>query len=166
MGTAIGRPWGLAVAAVVFWFSPAPALADGGLADHVDPLIGSAGNGLVAPGASLPFGMVQNSPDAVGSIGGGGFQAENSTIQGFSLLHLSGAGVKSEGDLPFMPTVGSVTRDDRARFGSTFDHSSERASPGYYRVRLDQTGIGVELTATTRTAAQRYTFPPVANARG
>jgi predicted alpha-1,2-mannosidase len=162
MATAMRRPWGLVVA-VLLWLPPS-ALA-GDLADHVDPLIGSAGNGMVAPGASLPFGMVQNSPDTVGSIGGGGFQAESSTIEGFSLLHLSGAGVKSEGDLPFMPTVGSVTTDDRARFASTFDHASEQASPGYYSVRLDQTGIQVELTATTRTAAQRYTFPPVPNAR-
>src|SRR5207244_13015665 len=78
----------------------------------------------------------------------------------FSLLHLSGAGVKSEGDLPFMPAVGPVSADDRLRFDSTYDQASEQAEPGYYRVHLDQPGIDVELTATTRTAVQRYRFPP------
>src|SRR5438045_284379 len=105
MARAIGRSWAVLVA-VLLWLPPAATAGDP--ADHVDPLIGSAGSGLVAPGASLPFGMVQNSPDAVGSNGGGGYQARNPAISGFSLLHLSGAGVKSEGDLPFMPAIGPV----------------------------------------------------------
>ncbi|MFL5913176.1 MAG: GH92 family glycosyl hydrolase, partial [Gaiellaceae bacterium] len=138
---------------------PASASAQG-LTGFVNPLIGTACCGLVAPGASVPFGMVQNSPDTVGAIGGGGYQAENQAIQGFSLLHLSGAGVKSEGDLPFMPVTGPVGADDRSRFASTFDPASEHAEPGYYRVHLAQSGIDVELTATARTAVQRYTFPP------
>src|SRR5947209_3143234 len=157
MARAIGRSWGLLVA--VLLCLPPAASADG-LTRFVDPLSGTAGSGLVAPGASLPFGMVQNSPDTVGSVGGGGYQAGNSSILGFSLLHLSGAGVKSEGDLPFMPAVGPVAADDRLRFASTYDQASEQAEPGYYRVHLDQPGIDVELTATTRTAVQRYRFPP------
>jgi predicted alpha-1,2-mannosidase len=149
------------VAGLLLWLAPPAASA--ALTDSVDPLIGTAGSGLVAPGATLPFGMVQNSPDTLGAIGGGGYQAGTGPITGFSLLHLSGAGVKSEGDLPFMPVVGFPgSSDDRARFASGFDPAGEQAAPGYYRVHLSS-GIDVELTATTRTAAQRYTFPPSAS---
>src|SRR5215212_6774239 len=118
-------PWWL-VAALCLWLSICPAAFADGLADRVDPLIGTDGNGLVAPGATVPFGMVQNSPDTPGAIGGG-YHVSFPKISGFSLLHLSGAGVKSEGDLPFMPTVGSVTRDDPTRFASRYDPGSERA---------------------------------------
>jgi len=148
--------------ALLLWL-PAPAAA-GGPTGHVNPLIGTTGSGLAAPGATVPFGMVQNSPDTVGAIGGAGYQAENQSILGFSLLHLSGAGVKSEGDLPFMPVVGPVQADDPLRYASTFDHASEHAEPGYYRVHLDQPGVDVELTASTRTAVQRYTFRPTTGA--
>src|SRR5436309_1693981 len=149
--------WG--IVAVLLLCLP-PAARAQGLTGYVNPLIGTAGSGLVAPGASVPFGMVQNSPDTVGAIGGGGYQADSQAIQGFSLLHLAGAGVKSEGDLPFMPVIGPVGADDPLRFASSWDQASEHAEPGYYRVRLDQPGIDVELTATTRTAVQRYRFPP------
>src|SRR3954454_16609217 len=128
------------VLAALFLGMPPAAFA---LAEHVDPMIGTAGSGLAMPGATLPFGMVQNSPDTVGAIGGGGYQAENTAINGFSLLHLAGAGVRSEGDLPFMPVVGSVGGDDRARFASTSAHASEVADPGYYRVHLTQPGVDV-----------------------
>ncbi|MFL5885014.1 MAG: GH92 family glycosyl hydrolase [Thermoleophilaceae bacterium] len=150
------RALGVLLAALLL--VPAAASAAGPIGSHVDPLIGTDGNGLVAPGPSLPFGMVQNSPDTLGSPAGGGYEASSTAIAGFSLLHLSGAGVKSEGDLPFMPTLAPPAVDDRTRFASGFDHASEQAEPGYYRVHL-ASGIDVELSATTRTAVQRYTFP-------
>jgi len=125
----------------------------------VDPFIGTSPPGFVFPGAVAPFGMVQNSPDTMGEFAYGGYLYTDPTIRGFSLVHLSGPGVKKAGDLPFMPTVEPPTQDPNL-YASTFSHASEQAEPGYYRVRLDEAATDVELTASTRTAMQRYTFAP------
>ena len=139
----------------------APARAqDRDLASFVDPMVGTGPPGFVFPGAAAPFGMVQNSPDTRGPFAYSGYLYTDPQIQGFSLVHLSGPGVQKGGDIPFMPTVGPVLSNDPNSYGSPFDHAQEEAEAGYYRVRLDKYATDVELTASTRAAMQRYTFPP------
>src|SRR5439155_825165 len=72
--------------------------------------------------------------------------------------------VEKAGDIPFMPTVGSVTSNDPAQYGSPFDHAREHAEAGFYRVHLAKYATNVELTASTHAAMQRYTFPPTPQA--
>jgi predicted alpha-1,2-mannosidase len=140
----------------------AARVADEDLARHVDPMIGTFAPGFVFPGAVRPFGMVQNSPDTEGQFAYGGYLWSDATIRGFSLVHLSGPGVKKGGDLPFMPTVGPVTSSSAHRYASPWDRATETAEPGYYAVQLLD-GPRVELTATERVGLQRYTFPPGAD---
>ncbi len=129
-----------------------PASAQAGAARHVDPMIGTFAPGFVVPGASTPFGMVQNSPDTRGEFAYAGYVYNDPSIHAFSLVHLSGPGVKKAGDVGFMPVVGD------ARPPTAFDHGRERASAGAYEVTLAD-GIRVELAAAQRAALQRYTFP-------
>ncbi|MFD7921074.1 GH92 family glycosyl hydrolase [Streptomyces sp. NPDC059740] len=129
----------------------------GRLTDLVNPFIGSQNEGNTFPGATVPFGMVQLSPDTGHSTG---YDYRQHKIRGFSLVHASGAGCRLGGDLPTLPTTGEVTQTDDAAYAAPFRHDHEQAGPGYYRVRLDSGGgIEAELTATTRTGRQRYTFP-------
>ncbi|MER6220604.1 GH92 family glycosyl hydrolase [Streptomyces sp900105755] len=134
--------------------------AGGSLADLVNPFIGSQDDGNTFPGAAVPFGMVQLSPDTGHSTG---YDYSQHRIRGFSLVHLSGVGCAIGGDLPVLPTTGDVTQTDYARYAAGFDHADETASPGYYRVGLDS-GVTAELTATARTGVQRYTFPATGKA--
>ncbi|MEV7980987.1 GH92 family glycosyl hydrolase [Streptomyces sp. NPDC086519] len=134
--------------------------ADGHLTDLVNPFIGSQDEGNTFPGAAVPFGMVQLSPDTGHSTG---YDYSQHRIRGFSLVHLSGVGCAIGGDLPVLPTTGDVTQTDYARYAAGFDHADEAASPGYYRVGLDS-GVTAELTATARTGVQRYTFPATGKA--
>ncbi|AGS73157.1 GH92 family glycosyl hydrolase [Streptomyces collinus] len=128
---------------------------DGHLTDLVNPFIGSQNEGNTFPGATVPFGMVQLSPDTGHSTG---YDYTQNRVRGFSLVHLSGVGCRIGGDLPVLPTTGEVTQTDYARYAAGFSHADEQASPGYYGVGLDS-GIRAELTATARTGVQRYTFP-------
>ncbi|MET7473581.1 GH92 family glycosyl hydrolase [Streptomyces sp. NPDC005648] len=128
---------------------------DGRLTDLVNPFIGTENEGNTFPGAAVPFGMVQLSPDTGHNTG---YDYSWSHIRGFSLVHLSGVGCRIGGDLPVLPTTGDVTQTDYAKYAAEFSHDDEAASPGYYRVGL-KTGIEAELTATARTGVQRYTFP-------
>ncbi|MET8450631.1 GH92 family glycosyl hydrolase [Streptomyces sp. NPDC005209] len=128
---------------------------DGHLTDLVNPFIGSQNEGNTFPGAAVPFGMVQLSPDTGHSTG---YDYAQHRIRGFSLVHLSGVGCRIGGDLPVLPTTGDVTQTDYAAYAAEFSHDDEQASPGYYRVGL-ASGIRAELTATPRTGVQRYTFP-------
>ncbi|MFJ9155167.1 GH92 family glycosyl hydrolase [Streptomyces griseoviridis] len=128
---------------------------DGFLTDLVNPFIGTQNEGNTYPGAAVPFGMVQFSPDTGHNTG---YDYAQDHIRGFSLVHLSGVGCGLGGDLPVLPTTGDVTRTDNAAYAAGFGHDDESASPGYYRVGL-ATGIEAELTATARTGVQRYTFP-------
>ncbi|MFJ1602513.1 GH92 family glycosyl hydrolase [Streptomyces sp. NPDC088253] len=127
----------------------------GPLTDLVNPFIGTENEGNTYPGAAVPFGMVQFSPDTGHNTG---YDYSQNHIRGFSLVHLSGVGCGLGGDLPVLPTTGDVTETDYAKYEAEFSHDSERASPGSYRVDL-KTGIEAELTATARTGVQRYTFP-------
>src|SRR4051794_22333559 len=123
-------------------------------------MIGTVGTGWVFPGADVPWGMVQNSPDTLGPLVSAGYMGNDALIRGFSLVHLSGVGVTDGGDLPFLPWVGNgEPPSDPMQYAAPFDHATERAQAGYYDVLLG-TGIRVELTATTHTAWQRYSFPP------
>src|SRR3989440_5587683 len=112
------------------------------------------------PGADVPFGMAQWSPDTAIGQPGGYFYPDN-RIRGFSMTHFSGAGCDAAEDLPFMPFIGQVTTSpatDRARYMSTFSHAHEAAAPGYYGVTLDS-GATMELTATQRSGLARITYP-------
>lgn len=144
--------------------APAAVEYDEDLARYVDPLIGTLGSGFVVPGAAMPFGMVQLSPDTNGYFAYTGYLWSDAFIRGFSHVHVSGMGVRSAGDLPFLPTVGPVSSSDPNLFQSAFDHASERAEPGYYRVRLDTYAIDAELAAGLRVGLHRYAFPPVPQA--
>ncbi len=131
--------------------------AGGRLTDRVDPFIGSQDEGNTFPGAAVPFGMVQLSPD---TGHGTGYDYDEHSIRGFSAVHLSGVGCRIGGDLPVLPTTGPVASTDDARYAAAYSHANEQASPGYYRVGLSSYGgITAELTATTRTGWQRYTYP-------
>src|SRR3954452_14818192 len=151
------------LAAVALLAAAAPARgAD--LVSEVDPLNGTMPPGFVFPGAVVPFGMVQNSPDTTGQFAYGGYDYSDAAIRGFSLVHLSGPGVKKGGDVPFMPTLGPATEDPNV-YASPFSHAREHAEPGYYRVTLDASQTDAELTASTHAAMQRYTFAPSPDAK-
>lgn len=129
-------------------------------ASYVNPFIGTGGTGHTFPGAVLPFGMVQLSPDTRidGSWEGcSGYYFADSLIYGFSHTHLSGTGVSDYGDILIMPTL---TESDLSKktYATKFSHSKESASAGYYSVQL-RNNIKAELTATTRVGIHRYTFP-------
>ncbi|WP_369217517.1 GH92 family glycosyl hydrolase [Streptomyces flavofungini] len=128
---------------------------DSRLTDLVNPFIGTENEGNTYPGAAVPFGMVQLSPDTGHNTG---YDHSDTHIRGFSAVHLSGVGCGLGGDLPVLPTTGDVTETDYAKYAAEFSHDDESASPGRYRVGL-KGGIDAELTATRRTGVQRYTFP-------
>ncbi|MGW3276131.1 glycoside hydrolase domain-containing protein, partial [Streptomyces kronopolitis] len=129
----------------------------GPLTDLVNPFIGTRNDGNTYPGAAVPFGMVQLSPDT-GHYAGYGWDDDH--IRGFSAVHLSGVGCGIGGDLPVLPTTGDITETDNAKYAAAYGHDDESARPGYYRVGLKSYGgITAELTATARTGKQRYTFP-------
>ncbi|MGQ4510799.1 GH92 family glycosyl hydrolase [Streptomyces sp. DW26H14] len=146
---------GGALAAPAAQAAPVGAAGHGALTSLVNPFIGSQDEGNTYPGATVPFGMVQLSPDTGHNTG---YDYTQNQIRGFSLVHLSGVGCGLGGDLPVLPTTGDVSETDYAKYAATFSHDDEKASPGYYKVGLDS-GITAELTATQRTGVQRYTFP-------
>lgn len=128
---------------------------------YVNPMIGTGGTGHTFPGATVPFGMVQLSPDTRidGSWEGcSGYYYEDNFIYGFSHTHLSGTGVSDYGDILLMPTMGQPSFDAKV-YGSTFSHQNERASAGYYEVKLDKHNINARLTTSTRVGFHEYTFP-------
>lgn len=149
----------------------APLLMDG-ISKNVDPLIGTGGHGHVYPGASLPFGMVQLSPDTDMSRWDAcsGYYYDDTTLLGFSHTHLSGTGIADLMDLLVMPFIGqtqlkSGTREmPEGSYRVRLDHTREHAVPGYYSLLLDS-GIFCELTAAERAGIHRYTFPAGAETR-
>ena len=128
--------------------------------DYVDPMIGTLGGGFTFPGPAAPYGMVQLSPDTEGYLAYTGYHYHDQFIRGFSHHHIESMGVKSNGNLPFMPSVGPVASSDPRTWMSPFDHATEEAEAGYYKVLLKRFGITAELTAGTRVGMHRYTFPP------
>ncbi len=154
---------GLVALAIALALLPVPALAQLPAKepiDYVDPMIGTLFGGFSFPGPAAPFGMVQLSPDTEGEFAYTGYQYGDTSIRGFSHHHIQSMGVHTAGDLPFMPTVGRVFSEDPRSWMSPFDHATEEAQAGYYRVLLERYGILAELTAGTRVGMHRYTFPP------
>ncbi len=128
----------------------------------VNPFSGTANDGNEFPGATMPFGMIQWSPDTGPHRRSGGYNYADSIIYGFSVDHLSGAGCYYGGDFTFSPLLGTEGISapvGRTTFPEPFSHENESAHPGYYRVKLDN-GIKVELTTTLRTGFGRFSFPP------
>ena len=130
-----------------------------GPVDFVNPFLGTGGHGHTYPGASLPFGMVQLSPDTrlEGWDGCSAYHYSDSVIYGFSHTHLSGTGCSDYGDILVMPVTGQLDLNNYA-FRSAFKKRTESAFPGYYRVELEKYKVIAELTATLRTGMHRYTF--------
>lgn len=144
----------------------------------VNPFIGTEKMGHTFPGATVPFGMVQLSPDTDTlqlQVNGkynpdiykycAGYQYTDKTIVGFSHTHLSGTGHSDLGDILIMPTVGElqlnpgIATDPSTGFRSAFSHANEIAEPDYYRVKLDDNNILAELTASARVGMHQYSFP-------
>ncbi|RKR84454.1 putative alpha-1,2-mannosidase [Mucilaginibacter gracilis] len=150
----------------------------GGLVQYVKPIVGTQRMGHTYPGATVPFGMVQLSPetDTVGYIKDGkydpdvykycaGYQYDDKSIVGFSHTHFSGTGHSDLGDFLIMPTVGKlmlnpgVADKPRSGYRSAFSHQNEVAQANYYKVKLDDYNITAELTTSTRVGFHQYTFP-------
>ena len=134
-------------------------------ADYVNPMIGTDAHGHVFPGATVPFGMVQLSPDTRDNTwdGSSGYHYSDTSILGFSHNHLTGTGCPDLGNILLMPTVGALKLTPGAQPGegyrARFSHQDEIARPGYYQVLLPDYHVKVELTATARAGFHRYTFP-------
>ena len=146
--------------------------------DYVDPLIGTNGMGHTFPGACVPHGLVQLSPDTdtiPHNINGtyqprvyeycAGYQHRDSSIVGFSHTHFNGTGHSDLGDILIMPVTGDIkfnpgtAENPDSGYRSRFSHATEKAWPGYYSVMLEDYGVKAELTATERVGIHRYTFP-------
>ena len=156
------------------WAQPAATVAPSAF-HSVDPFIGTGEDGHTFPGATVPFGMVQLSPDTQvrhfkqSYKWAAGYRHEDSSILGFSHTHFSGAGHSDLGDFLVQPLSGAWSEAklepgeiDKPGSGyrSRFSHDSEQAEPGYYAVTLQDAGVRAELTATPRVGVHRYTFPP------
>ena len=126
----------------------------------VNIFIGTGGHGHTYPGAVVPFGMVQLSPDTrlSGWDGCSGYYYTDTVVYGFSHTHLSGTGVADYCDILFMPTTGDP-QFKNTEYSSSFKKKNESASPGYYKTKLEKYNIGVELTATKRVGVHRYEYP-------
>lgn len=139
--------------------------------DAVNPMIGTGAEGHTFPGATVPFGMVQLSPDTQirpfnkSYKWAAGYRYEDTTILGFSATHFSGAGHSDLGDFLLQPIAGEVRLEPgdpdvpSSGYRSRFSHGTETAHPGYYAVTLDDYGVKAELTATPRVGVSRFSFP-------
>lgn len=131
--------------------------------DSVDPLIGTSGGGNTFPGATLPFGMIQWSPDTNKDAW---YKYDEKQLYGFSLTHISGAGCPLYGDFSVLPTLDELTASPGTKFTPVpFGRQNERAHPGYYAVGLNahmpfDRAIGVQLTVSERAGIAEFGFPP------
>jgi len=159
-------------------FSAFAVSAQQNLVQYVKPIIGTSKMGHTYPGATVPFGAVQLSPETDtlsyevnGKYNGdvykycAGYKYEDKTITGFSHTHFSGTGHSDLGDFLIMPTQGKLqmnpgtASDPKSGYRSAYSHANEVAEAGYYRVKLDDDNITAELTATNRVGMHQYTFP-------
>ena len=137
------------------------------LISYVNPFIGTDGFGNVYPGAQIPFGGIQISPDTddYDYDVAAGYKYNKPTIMGFSLTHLSGTGIPDLGDFLFVPGTGTLksatgtAEDPDSGYRSRFSHEKESASPGYYSVELTDYGVTAETTAAARSGILRFTYP-------
>ncbi|MCV6628493.1 MAG: GH92 family glycosyl hydrolase [Flavobacteriaceae bacterium] len=139
------------------------AIKDNALVDFVNPFIGTGGHGHTFPGATVPFGMMQLSPDTrlEGWDGVSGYHYSDSVLYGFSHTHLSGTGVGDYCDILLMPTNAVQFHngaDGKPGYRSAFSHAEEEAKPAYYAVRLEDTDIEVKLTTAARSGIHHYSF--------
>jgi predicted alpha-1,2-mannosidase len=156
---------GLVLACQEKTVSEPPAFSED-ILQYVNPFIGTGGHGHTFPGATVPFGMIQLSPDTrlEGWDGCSGYHYSDSVIYGFSHTHLSGTGVSDYGDLLLMPSQGEVYFDNghesnaTNNYKSSFRKETEKASPGFYEVTLDKHEIEVQLIAGKRVGWHQYTF--------
>ena len=140
--------------------------ADANLTQYVNPLVGTddsnspnpvggGAGGSTFPGATVPFGMTQFSPDTpTGSPSG--YRDSDRTIESFSLTHFNGAGCPNNEDIPILPVTGNLGSSPGSAwtsYASAYTKSNETAVPGYYKNKLDKYGVTAELSATTRTGA-------------
>jgi putative alpha-1,2-mannosidase len=140
--------------------------------DYVRPFVGTQGEGNTYPGPSAPFGMIQLSPDTDDELWetASGYDYSDPSIMGFSLTHLSGTGIPDLGDFLFMPQIGNpklvpgTKADPDSGYRSRYSHDEEESSAGYYKVKLQKSGVTVELTAGERAGMMRMTFPGNAEA--
>jgi predicted alpha-1,2-mannosidase len=130
------------------------------LSSLVNPFIGTGGHGHTYPGASMPFGMMQLSPDTrmADWDGSSGYHYSDSVIYGFSHTHLSGTGIPDYCDILLMPFTGQINWNQQ-QYRSGFSHANEKASPGYYEVLLNKGNIKVQLTTSYRSGMHQYRFP-------
>ena len=145
-----------------------PAIKDKALVSLVNPFIGTDGHGHTYPGATMPFGMMQLSPDTrlEGWDGASGYHYSDQYIYGFTHTHLSGTGVSDYCDILLMPTnevVFNNGSNGKKGYRSKFSHDNEKAEPGYYQVHLEDTDINVELTVSERSGIHKYQFPTAKN---
>jgi predicted alpha-1,2-mannosidase len=175
MGTALSRSllYGMFAAAVALPGLSAPVFASDGAAAFaaVDPRIGTGGDGHTFPGATVPFGMIQLSPDTAmpdfkhSYKYAAGYQYADTSIMGFSHTHFSGSGHSDLGDVLVMPIAGDVRLDPgsveqpNSGYRSRFSHDTEKAEAGYYAVTLSDYGVRAELTTGARVGWHRYAFP-------
>ncbi len=140
---------------------PLISIAQRDFTSLVNPFIGTGGHGHTYPGASMPFGMMQLSPDTrmADWDGSSGYHYSDNVIYGFSHTHLSGTGIPDYCDLLMMPFVGE-TQWNNVDYSSTFSHENEKASPGYYEVLLDKHQIKAQLTSSLRSGMHQYSFAP------
>lgn len=172
MATRLPFPWLTSLLIVAISLTPQFAgAAASGHANEVDPRIGTGGDGHTFPGATVPFGMIQLSPDTAmpdfkhAYKWAAGYQYGDTSIMGFSHTHFSGSGHSDLGDVLLMPVSGAVRLEpgDPAQPGSgyrsRFNHDSEKVEAGYYAVTLSDYGVRAELTAGRRIGWHRYSFP-------
>jgi predicted alpha-1,2-mannosidase len=145
-----------------------PAALFAVLTSLVDTFVGTSGTPVggpidTFPGADLPFGMVQWSPDTPSQNAGGGYEYSDREITGFSLTHLSGPGCNVFGDFAVLPSVGAIPSDPSS-LRQPFTHATEVGAPGWYAVSLGAPAIRAELSVTQRTGLGRFTFPATTQA--
>jgi predicted alpha-1,2-mannosidase len=153
-------------------FAEAHARQSSRYVDFVRPFVGTQGEGNTYPGPPAPFGMVQFSPDTDNELWetASGYEYSDPSIMGFSLTHLTGTGIPDLGDFLFMPQIGNpklvpgAKDDPDSGYRSRYSHDEEEASVGYYKVKLQKSGVTVELTAGERAGMMRMTFPASAEA--
>jgi predicted alpha-1,2-mannosidase len=166
------KPIRLLLSRIIFTTTLPLAIATGSAkpaVDYVNPMIGTAEHGHVYPGATVPFGMVQLSPDTRDNSwdGTSGYHYSDHSILGFSHNHLTGTGCGDLGNILLMPTMGDLKLTPGVHPGegyrARFSHDNEISRPGYYEVYLPDYQVKVELTATARAGIHRYTFPATAD---
>ncbi len=137
------------------------------LTEYVNPMVGTDGYGNVYPGAQIPFGGIQISPDTDAKYydAAAGYKYNHTSILGFSLTHLSGTGIPDLGDFLFIPGTGDMKLEPGSRenpdegYRSRYTHDEEQATPNYYAVRLQDYGVKAEMTAGLRSGMFRFTYP-------